>query len=283
VIKRTKKLSVERETQLNAIGFAWTMRNNGTGNGTDTTITAPTSSTTTSTPHPKRPNTNTDWATRLEQLKEYKLANGDCNVHILQQQDNSQTNNIELARWLSLQRHKKKKNLLSDEREAKLNSIGGFVWNIRCFPDWNVRFRQLLEYKDSFGDCNVPQHFSCNPQLGRWVRTQRKTTKMLTKERWYQLNAIGFNWGKKQATSRPSSHLDHKWATVEQQHFNSRQKGVREKERKEDAPAEDVVSSIVVRPEEARSENEIRSENISFARTPTITSQVGSLLILNLL
>jgi hypothetical protein len=95
---------------------------------------------------------------------------------------------------------------LSEEREAKLNSIG-FVWNIRrCHArqfsvkqvDWNVRFRELLAYKLAAGDCDVPQNFGPNPQLGRWVRTQRLAKKnlTLTKERWEKLKSTGFVWGK---------------------------------------------------------------------------------------
>jgi hypothetical protein len=135
-----------------------------------------------------------DWETHFEQLKEYKKVNGDCNVSRVDPQ------NMELGGWVSAQRQAKKTFQLSDEREAKLNAIG-FVWNIKSsnvYMYWNVRFQQLLEYKQVVGDCNVPIQYFPNLQLGRWVQAQRQANKnqKLTKEHWEQLNSIGFGWGK---------------------------------------------------------------------------------------
>jgi hypothetical protein len=162
VAKRKNKLSAEREATLNAIGFAW-------GKSRRVIL--------------------LDWETRFEQLKEYKKANGECDVS----RSDSQT--IQLGRWVSQQRQAKKIAQLSEEREEKLNSIG-FVWSIRYNADWNLRFQQLLEYKQAVGDCHVPQQFRPNPQLGHWVQTQRRANKkkMLTKECLDKLNSIGFNW-----------------------------------------------------------------------------------------
>jgi hypothetical protein len=52
--------------------------------------------------------------------------------------------------------------------------------------------------KQAVGDFNIPQHCPSNPQLGRWVQTQRleKKNKKLSKERCATLNSIGFNWVK---------------------------------------------------------------------------------------
>jgi hypothetical protein len=164
-----KKLSAEREAKLNAIGFIWKVC------------------------------CKTAWDTRFGQLEDFKKANGDCNVST----DHSQT--IQLGRWVIIQRHLRRKMQLSEEREAKLNSIG-FVWIIRKgsdrfsvkHVDWNVHFGQLLAYKLAVGDCNVPKRHRPNPQLGRWVQTQRLKSKnqKLTKEHWEQLNSIEFYWGK---------------------------------------------------------------------------------------
>jgi hypothetical protein len=101
--------------------------------------------------------------------------------------------------------------LLSEEREAKLNSIG-FAWKGRCQSDWNVRFRDLLEYQLAFGDIDAPHTRSPNPRLRRWTRKQR-ANKMLTTERRAQLNSIGFDWGI-QPNERPSH--PGKWATEQE-------------------------------------------------------------------
>jgi hypothetical protein len=213
-----KKLSVEREEKLNNIGFAWKVRNiteSEEGSG------------------------KTDWDTRFEQLEEYKKANGDCNVSGYDNQ------NTKLGRWVTIQRQKKRKVLLSREREAKLNSIG-FVWKVRCHADWSVR---LQEYKVAFGDISVPHTLNPHPQLWRWVRKQRRDT-TLTKERRAQLNSIGFDWGK-QPNKRPS-HLG-KWAT-EQERFN-RPKEVRENERVEQLNANSIPMNLKKKATTDKNEN----------------------------
>jgi hypothetical protein len=87
--------------------------------------------------------------TRFEQLEDYKKANGDCNVSL---------NLMDFGLLYSAM--PKKRTQLSDERKAKLDSIG-FVWStMRCHTDWDVRFQQLLEYKEIFGDCHVPTFFN---------------------------------------------------------------------------------------------------------------------------
>jgi hypothetical protein len=38
---------------------------------------------------------------------------------------------------------------------------------------WNLRFRELMEYKDKFGHCLVPDSYPENRKLETWVKTQR--------------------------------------------------------------------------------------------------------------
>jgi hypothetical protein len=165
VAKWKNKLSDSREATLNTIGFDW-----------------------------RNKMIVLDWDDRFEHLVEYKKMNGDCNVS----RHDSAEINLQLFSWARRQRETKFKNKLSAEREAKLNSIG-FVWSINCShaADWKMHFRQLMEYKEAIGDCNVPQEFSPNPQLGLWVQKQRRKHKYqkLTKEHWEQLNSIRFDWG----------------------------------------------------------------------------------------
>jgi hypothetical protein len=144
-LKRQKKISVEREKKLNAIGFVWKVRSRS-----------------------EKKTQRTDWNTRFQQLEEYKKANGDCNVST-----SNSSQHIDLGRWVFFQRCRLKNAQLSEEREAKLNSIG-FVWTGQKVGRWALRFQQLLEYKQAFGHCHVPCHFSCNRQLGQWVHNQRR-------------------------------------------------------------------------------------------------------------
>jgi hypothetical protein len=150
-------LSNKRQAKLDSIGFTWSAR------------------------------CCTDWNVCFQQLLEYKEAFGDCPVPrgFSRNPQLGDSHNVELGKWIRQQRHLKKRNKLSDKREAKLDSIG-FAWNEECRTDWNVRFQQLLEYKEAFGDCHVPQDFSRNPQLGEWTYTQRRSnkSKRMTKECW---------------------------------------------------------------------------------------------------
>jgi hypothetical protein len=165
-LKKMKKISVEREKKLNAIGFVWTR-------GQELA-------------------SNVPWNTRFQQLLEYKKENGDCNVS-----KSNSSQHIDLRRWVVVQRHSKKSARLSEECEAKLNAIG-FIWTRQYLGVWALRFQQLLEYKQAFGDCNVPCNFSRNPKLGKWVYNQRwrgNNIELKNERRWSQLNAIGFDWG----------------------------------------------------------------------------------------
>ncbi len=65
-----------------------------------------------------------DWEICFEQLLEYKKANGNCNAS-----QHHHSKNAKLGRWVRTQRRTKKTFQLSEEREAKLDSIG-FVWNV---------------------------------------------------------------------------------------------------------------------------------------------------------
>jgi hypothetical protein len=61
---------------------------------------------------------------------------------------------IGLGLWVSNQRQSRRKGILSEDRIAKLDSIG-FMWDSHD-DNWNSMFEQLLSYKKRNGDCNVP-------------------------------------------------------------------------------------------------------------------------------
>ena len=65
---------------------------------------------------------------------------------------------------------------------------------------WNDRYDELDVYKNKHGNCLVPQRYSKNKALGKWVANQRvrlgregKQTP-LTKKRIKKLDEVGFVW-----------------------------------------------------------------------------------------
>ena len=57
-------------------------------------------------------------------------------------------------------------------------------------------FAELMRYKERFGDCEVPDKWKENPQLGIWVGTQRIQQKRgtISANRKIQLDEVGFIW-----------------------------------------------------------------------------------------
>jgi hypothetical protein len=64
-------------------------------------------------------------------------------------------------------------------------------------PVWDLKFNQLLEYKNRFGHCVVPARWPENCPLAFWVHNQRAFRRKgtLAPERVRRLNEIGFCWG----------------------------------------------------------------------------------------
>ena len=70
--------------------------------------------------------------------------------------------------------------------------------------NWWARFGELEEYKREFGDCNVPQRYGGNPQLGLWVFNQRQRYQQmkLSSERIEALESMGFEWARPRGGGR---------------------------------------------------------------------------------
>jgi hypothetical protein len=175
--------------------------------------------------------TRSTWETRFDELKQYSLMYGDCNVSL--------STNRDLSRFVSSQRSQYKlymdnqencndsKNSKSDistnnsssmteDRIKSLISIGFEFDNNKNSKDsaWMARYNQLKQFQQQHNHCLVP---TTDRNLGRWVETQRtayrlkqktiienekssspnaiKTkTSSLTQERIDLLNAINFIW-----------------------------------------------------------------------------------------
>ena len=59
----------------------------------------------------------------------------------------------ELAKWARCQRGKDA--TLTEERKHRLNALG-YVWEPHK-TKWDGMFQKMLEYKEEFGDCDVPK------------------------------------------------------------------------------------------------------------------------------
>jgi hypothetical protein len=140
------------------------------------------------------------WSKQFEQLRAFKERFGHCNVKW------GWKENPALVHWVATQRAHRKQGILSKERVQRLEELG-FDWNLTRAGKaelLEVRYAELLHYKQAHGNCDVPSEWKENPKLGGWVAGQRHLKKRgkLSQERERLLNEIGFIWDKR---SRPRS------------------------------------------------------------------------------
>ena len=110
----------------------------------------------------------------------------------------------QLGIWVSNQRQNYRKGLLAKKRLDQLEAIGFECISTRTgsgkplqHDQWTKMFKRLQAYQQEHeGSCNVPAQYHQDPQLGQWVTTQRCRYKkgLLAKERYDELEAIGFEW-----------------------------------------------------------------------------------------
>jgi hypothetical protein len=155
-IQKRGKLAPERLARLDALEFVWNVLED-------------------------------NWDEMFNLLTEYKEHHDDCNVPGTHE-------NQKFSRWITTQRKAKKTGQIRDDRIAHLDAIG-FAW-IPFDERWESSFRILEEYKNKYGNCDVPQKWKENPSLGKWVSDQRKKwrDKTLATERVKRLEQIGIIW-----------------------------------------------------------------------------------------
>ena len=133
------------------------------------------------------------WDKNYNLLKEYKEKFGNCNVP-----SGYKYKDTNLGTWVSQQRcalRRTSKIILSNDKIDKLNSIG-FIWDPFEYQ-WDEKFELLKQYKEEFGNCNVPYNYKYKDvNLGKWVFTQRIKLKErnISLSRIDKLNSIGFRW-----------------------------------------------------------------------------------------
>ena len=159
IMYKRKKMSTERASLLNSIGFHWS---------------APQSA----------------WNKMYQRLAAFKNEhNGDTNVPQKYDRD------PQLGNWVHHQRLCYNKKKMPTERASLLNSID-FEWEAPQ-TDWNEMYQRLVAFKNEHnGDTKVPQKYDRDPQLGNWVHHQRLyyNKKQMSTERASLLNSIGFEW-----------------------------------------------------------------------------------------
>lgn len=147
--------------------------------------------------------TNDPWMMTYNKLREYRIANGDCNV--------SRAKNPQLGEFVKNQRkfftnlkQGKKGPKISPERIDVLERIG-MSWG-KAFPSlktWDECLHELKDYKEAMGDCNIKMGKNKDPSpLAKWVSCQRLEYQrfkngrdsLLTTEQIKQLNELGFVW-----------------------------------------------------------------------------------------
>ena len=116
------------------------------------------------------------WEASRALLETYRDAHGgDCNVPRTWKDD------PQLGRWVHVQKVQLCKyeadpatSSMSAERVAALRQMGAIdSWRERS-RTWEESCARLEVYRDAHGgDCNVPERWKDDPQLGRWVHRQR--------------------------------------------------------------------------------------------------------------
>ena len=130
----------------------------------------------------------TSWEQMIVELTSYKQAHGDCKV------PRNWADNPALAVWCHNQRGAHARKKLSPDRIARLEQLG-FVWDSFGLA-WEQMFAELAAYKQTYGDCNVPNRWADNPQLGSWCSNQKGIykSKQLSSDRITRLEQLGFLW-----------------------------------------------------------------------------------------
>ncbi|EJK74183.1 hypothetical protein THAOC_04153, partial [Thalassiosira oceanica] len=140
------------------------------------------------------------WELNYKDLMNYKEEHGDCDV--------PQSMGA-LGDWVFNQRITYTKGSLAKERVGRLDDMG-FTWRfvatdgaavlskLRRWEElWDWRYRELKEYREKHGDCNVSYD---QGSLGIWVSTQRQKYKKgkLSDERIARLESIDFVWDRQE-------------------------------------------------------------------------------------
>jgi len=183
---KRKRLLLERYERLEKLGVDF-----GKKSMNDDDLTAPASLDVDNTPIKKATAVSAvmeeRWERYRQQLISYKNKKGNCNV------PSTYKKNLPLAKWVENQRMFFRQNRVSEERIQLLQEIG-FEFGASKEDKWDLHLQELVQYKQKYKHCEVPQKYKANPTLGRWVTRQRQKLRSnkLPDERFEKLNDVGF-------------------------------------------------------------------------------------------
>ena len=129
------------------------------------------------------------WEAGFKQLQHYLKEHGNPYVPINYVSPDGYT----LGNWVGTQRRNKTKNLISQDRINRIETLHGWVWDAYA-DQWEAGFKQLQLYLQDYGNPRVPLRYidSSGFNLGGWVRHQRKnkSKNILSQLRIERLEAI---------------------------------------------------------------------------------------------
>jgi hypothetical protein len=133
------------------------------------------------------------WQARLDLLRQYIDEFG----HMPSQ--SAEYQGVKLGIWIANQRKGKRSHVMTPEREAALEAIPGWHWEVND-TTWQTNFGLLRQYVDTFGGMPTRSTEYQGVKIGIWTSGQRnakigKSTYAMTPEREAALEAIpGWRW-----------------------------------------------------------------------------------------
>jgi hypothetical protein len=112
------------------------------------------------------------WKEMIFALRRFRSEHGHCAVPQIYLPYPS------LAVWVMQMRQEYKRLPMGEStnlNERKIEELKkeGFVWD-ECSWEWELRYKELLDFYLTNGHCSVPLWFPLNPQLGHWVVMQQR-------------------------------------------------------------------------------------------------------------
>lgn len=109
------------------------------------------------------------WERAFGLVEDYVREHGNARVP-----DSHRVKGFALGAWVVTQRMQRKKGTLSAEREQRLSSLPGWIWDY-AQTQWDDALAALKRYVEEYGTTGVPQGFAFDGiPLGNWVARQRR-------------------------------------------------------------------------------------------------------------
>jgi len=128
------------------------------------------------------------WEEMYQVLADFQTLHGHCQV------PQCYPDNQQLGPWVNRQRQQHRMGKLPEKRTASLEALGFQQASPNIL--WEQQLELLAAFQKIHRHCRVPQRYPDNPQLGKWVNTQRLQYRngKLSKERIACLEDLGFEW-----------------------------------------------------------------------------------------